>query len=86
VLRTKERAPIPYPFIIFTLGLVVETIQKFGGASFCNTILATSFATQLQHHFYSTVFYNIASTSPLQHRLLQHRFCTLILQHHLIML
>jgi hypothetical protein len=51
VLRTKECAPIPCPFIAFTLGFVVETIQKFGGASFCNTILTTSFAAQLQHHF-----------------------------------
>jgi hypothetical protein len=33
VLQTKECALIPFPFDIFTFGLTVESIQKFGGAS-----------------------------------------------------
>ncbi len=32
VLRAKERTPTP-PSIIFTLGLIVESIKEFGGAS-----------------------------------------------------
>jgi hypothetical protein len=31
MLRTKERAPIPCPFVIFTFGLVIESIQEFKG-------------------------------------------------------
>jgi hypothetical protein len=33
VLWTKKRAPTPYPFIVFTFGLVVESIHEFRGAS-----------------------------------------------------
>jgi hypothetical protein len=33
MLRTRERPPILYPFVVFTFGLIVESIQKFGGAS-----------------------------------------------------
>jgi hypothetical protein len=33
VRRTKEGAPIPCPFTIFTFGLTIESIQEFGGAS-----------------------------------------------------
>jgi hypothetical protein len=32
VLRTKERTSIPYPSIVFTFGLKVESIKEFGGA------------------------------------------------------
>jgi hypothetical protein len=33
MLRAKERAPILSPSIVFTFGLVVESIQEFQGAS-----------------------------------------------------
>jgi hypothetical protein len=33
VLRTRERTPTPYPFVVFTFGLAVESIKEFGGAS-----------------------------------------------------
>ncbi len=33
VLRAKERAPTPYPSIVFTLGLIVKSIKEFGGVS-----------------------------------------------------
>jgi hypothetical protein len=37
MLQAKERAPIPYHFIVFTFGLVIESIKEFGGASFVVT-------------------------------------------------
>jgi hypothetical protein len=33
VLRVRERAPTLFPSNVFTFGLVVESIQEFGGAS-----------------------------------------------------
>jgi hypothetical protein len=33
MLRTKERAPTPSPFVVFTFGLVIEFIKELGGAS-----------------------------------------------------
>ncbi len=33
VLQVKERTPIFYSFIIFTLGLALESIKEFGGVS-----------------------------------------------------
>jgi hypothetical protein len=33
MLRARECAPIPYLFVVFTFGLVVESIKEFGGAS-----------------------------------------------------
>jgi len=33
ILRAKERAPTPYPLVVFTFGLVIESIKKFKGAS-----------------------------------------------------
>jgi hypothetical protein len=33
MLRAKECAPIPSPFIIFTFGLTIESIKEFEGAS-----------------------------------------------------
>jgi hypothetical protein len=33
VLRTKERAPISSPSIVFTFGLIVESITEFRGVS-----------------------------------------------------
>jgi hypothetical protein len=33
MLWTRERTLTPYPFVVFTFGLVVESIKKFGGAS-----------------------------------------------------
>jgi hypothetical protein len=32
MLRIKERAPIPYSFVIFTFGFVIESIKELGGA------------------------------------------------------
>jgi hypothetical protein len=33
ILRAKERAPISFPFVVFTLGFAVESIKEFAGAS-----------------------------------------------------
>ncbi len=33
MLRAKEYTPTPYPFIVFTFGLAIESIKEFGGAS-----------------------------------------------------
>jgi hypothetical protein len=33
VLRAKVHTPTPYPFVVFTFGLVVEFIKEFGGVS-----------------------------------------------------
>jgi len=33
VLRTKERAPTPFLSVVFTFGLVVESIKELRGAS-----------------------------------------------------
>jgi hypothetical protein len=35
MLQAKEHAPTPFPFIIFTFGLVVESIKELAGASSC---------------------------------------------------
>jgi len=32
VLQAKERAPIPFPSIVFTFGLAVESIKELMGA------------------------------------------------------
>jgi hypothetical protein len=33
VLRAREHAPTPFPFVVFTFGLVVSPSRSFGGAS-----------------------------------------------------
>jgi hypothetical protein len=33
VPRARERAPIPYPSVVFTFKLTVESTKEFGGAS-----------------------------------------------------
>jgi hypothetical protein len=33
VLRAREHAPTPSIFIVFTFGLVIESIKELGGAS-----------------------------------------------------
>jgi hypothetical protein len=33
VLRARERAPIPSPFVVFTFELKVESIKELGGVS-----------------------------------------------------
>jgi hypothetical protein len=33
VLRTRERAPIPFPSAFFTFGFIVESIKELGGVS-----------------------------------------------------
>jgi hypothetical protein len=33
VLWARKRAPTPCPSIVFTFGLVIESIQEFGGVS-----------------------------------------------------
>jgi len=32
VLRAKKRAPTPSPFVVFTFGLIIESIKELGGA------------------------------------------------------
>jgi len=32
VLRARECAPTPYPFVIFTFRIIVESTKEFGGA------------------------------------------------------
>jgi hypothetical protein len=39
VLRARERVPTP-PFVIFTFGLVIESIKEFGGASMLDPLFA----------------------------------------------
>jgi hypothetical protein len=31
MLQARERAPIPFPFVIFTFGLVVQSIKELKG-------------------------------------------------------
>jgi hypothetical protein len=33
MLRVRERASTPYPFVVFIFGFVVESIKELGGAS-----------------------------------------------------
>ncbi len=33
MLRTKEHAPTPYPFVVFTFRLAIESTKEFGDAS-----------------------------------------------------
>jgi len=33
MLQAKECAPTPSPFVVFTFGLIVESIKELGGAS-----------------------------------------------------
>jgi hypothetical protein len=33
MLQTKEHAPTPYPFIVFTFGFTIQSIKEFGGVS-----------------------------------------------------
>jgi len=33
MLQAREHIPTPYPFVIFTFGLIVESIKEFGGVS-----------------------------------------------------
>jgi hypothetical protein len=42
MLRARERTRTPYPSIVFTFGLVVESIKKFGGASTMDPISKTN--------------------------------------------
>ncbi len=39
VLRARKRALIPCPFVVFTFGLVVKSIQEFGGVSLEDKLL-----------------------------------------------
>ncbi len=48
MLRAKEHTLIPYPSIIFTFGLTVETIKELGGASSENSFLSVS---SISRHF-----------------------------------
>jgi hypothetical protein len=34
VLRARERTPTPFPFVVFTFGLIIESIKELGGASY----------------------------------------------------
>jgi hypothetical protein len=33
VLRTRERAPTPFPSVVLTFGLVIKSIKELGGVS-----------------------------------------------------
>jgi hypothetical protein len=33
VLRAREHTPTPYPFVVFTFKLAIESIKEFGGVS-----------------------------------------------------
>jgi hypothetical protein len=39
VLRAREHTPTPYPFVVFTFGLVVGSIKEFGGVSVVKEVL-----------------------------------------------
>jgi hypothetical protein len=45
VLRAREHALIPSPFVVFTFGLIVESIKELGGASQIN----------FEHYFYINI-------------------------------
>jgi multisubunit Na+/H+ antiporter MnhE subunit len=49
--------------------------QHFNTASLALSFVTSFFVVAFQHRFYSTIFCNIVSTLPLQHRLLGHHFC-----------
>jgi hypothetical protein len=34
MLRTRERTPTLFPSVVFTFGLIVESIKELGGASY----------------------------------------------------
>jgi hypothetical protein len=34
-MQAKERAPTPFSFVVFTLGLTFEFFKEFGGALIC---------------------------------------------------
>jgi hypothetical protein len=53
VLRVKECAPTLSPFVVFTFGLIVESIKEFGGASF-----------HIGHYKFSILFINLQSNVP----------------------
>jgi len=38
VLRVRECTPIPYPFVVFTFGLIIEYVKEFGGESFAQNV------------------------------------------------
>ncbi len=39
MLRVRECVPTLSPFVVFTFGLIVESIKEFGGASLANHLL-----------------------------------------------
>jgi hypothetical protein len=41
MLQAKEHTPIPYPSVVFTFGLEVESIKEFGGALIGNIFIQT---------------------------------------------
>jgi hypothetical protein len=40
VLRVKDHAPTPFPFVVFTFELVVEYIEEFRGVSIVKRLMA----------------------------------------------
>ncbi len=40
MLRAKEHAPTPSPCVVFTFGLVVESIKELGSASLLHCLLS----------------------------------------------
>ncbi len=39
VLRARECAPTPFPFVVFTFELAIESIKELGGASRPHTVM-----------------------------------------------
>jgi hypothetical protein len=48
VMRAMERTPTPYPFVVFTFGLTIESIWEFGGALVPNNGFSTFLRKWLQ--------------------------------------
>jgi hypothetical protein len=54
VLQTKEHALTPSPFVVFTFGLVVESIKELGGASISMLVVRLAFkidVLKMEHAF-----------------------------------
>ncbi len=53
MLQAKEHTPTFYPSIVFTFGLVVESIKEFGGASqYIQAFILISPNWELEFHVY----------------------------------
>jgi hypothetical protein len=64
--------------------LTTDALIIFWRSVSYNTTSTTSSVAFFQHHFCSIIFYNIVSTPPLQHCLLQQHFNIAFMQHCLL--